>query len=97
MSAPSNPIDAFVRARLEQEGLSPSPPASPEALVRRLAFDLTGLPPSVEDIEAFAADPSDAAYQRLIDRYLASPAYGERMCTISTRHCSTCSASITSG
>jgi len=78
-SAPSNPIDAFVRARLEQEGLSPSPQASPEALVRRLAFDLTGLPPSVEDIDAFAADPSEAAYQRLIDRYLASPVYGERM------------------
>jgi len=78
-SAPSNPIDAFVRARLEQEGLSPSPQAPPEVLVRRLAFDLTGLPPSLEDIEAFAADPSEAAYQRLIDRYLASPAYGERM------------------
>ena len=78
-SAPSNPIDAFVRARLEQEGLSPSPSASPEALVRRLAFDLTGLPPSPEDIEAFAAGPSEAAYENLIDRYLASPAYGERM------------------
>ena len=68
-----------MRARLEQEGLSPSPPASPEVQVRRLAFDLTGLPPSLEDIEAFAADPSEAAYERLIDRYLASPAYGERM------------------
>ena len=78
-STSSNPIDAFVRARLEQEGLSPSPPASPEVLVRRLAFDLTGLPPSVEDIEAFAADRSEAAYEALIDRYLASPAYGERM------------------
>ena len=78
-SAPSNPIDAFVRARLEQDGLSPSPPASPEALVRRLAFDPTGLPPRVEDIDAFAANPSEAAYQRLVDRYLASPAYGERM------------------
>jgi hypothetical protein len=78
-SVTSNPIDAFVRARLEQEGLSPSAQASPEVLVRRLAFDLTGLPPSVEDIEAFAADPSEAAYEGLIDRYLASPAYGERM------------------
>jgi uncharacterized protein DUF1553/uncharacterized protein DUF1549/concanavalin A-like lectin/glucanase superfamily protein/cytochrome c len=78
-SASANPIDAFVRARLEQEGLSPSPPSSPEALVRRLAFDLTGLPPSLDDLEAFAADPSEAAYERLIDRYLASPAYGERM------------------
>ena len=78
-SAPSNPIDAFVRSRLEQEGLFPSPRASPEAQVRRLAFDLTGLPPNVEDIEAFAADPSEAAYETLIDRYLASPAYGERM------------------
>jgi hypothetical protein len=78
-SAPSNPVDAFVRARLEQEGLSPSPRASPEVLVRRLAFDLTGLPPSLEDLEAFAADPSEAAYEALIDRYLASPAYGERM------------------
>src|SRR6185503_3642610 len=78
-SALANPIDAFVRARLEQEGLSPSSRASPEVLVRRLAFDLTGLPPSLEDIEAFAADPSEAAYEALIDRYLASPAYGERM------------------
>ncbi len=78
-SVPSNPIDAFVRARLDLEGLSPAPQASPEVQVRRLAFDLTGLPPSLEDIQAFAADPSDAAYERLIDRYLASPAYGERM------------------
>lgn len=78
-TVPSNPIDAFVRQRLEQEGVSPSPQASPEALVRRLAFDLTGLPPSVEDVDAFAADPSETAYQRLVDRYLASPAYGERM------------------
>jgi Protein of unknown function (DUF1553)/Protein of unknown function (DUF1549)/Concanavalin A-like lectin/glucanases superfamily/Planctomycete cytochrome C len=78
-SAPANPIDAFVRARLEQESLSPAPRASSEVLVRRLAFNLTGLPPSPAEIDAFLEDRAPGAYERLVDRYLGSPAYGERM------------------
>jgi hypothetical protein len=77
--APANPIDAFVRARLAQEGLAPAPKASSEVLIRRLAFDLTGLPPSPAEIDAFLQDHGPDAYERLVDRYLASPAYGERM------------------
>ncbi|HEU4927592.1 MAG TPA: DUF1553 domain-containing protein [Vicinamibacterales bacterium] len=76
---PANPIDAFVRARLEQEGLSPAPRASSEVLIRRLAFGLTGLPPSPAEIDAFLKDRAPGAYERLVDRYLGSPAYGERM------------------
>jgi hypothetical protein len=75
----TNPIDAFVRARFDQEGLSPAPRASPEVLIRRLAFDLTGLPPSPAEIDAFLEDRAPGAYERLVDRYLGSPAYGERM------------------
>jgi hypothetical protein len=78
-SAATNPIDAFVRARLEQEGLAPAPRASSEVLIRRLAFNLTGLPPSPAEIDAFLQDREPGAYERLVDRYLASPAYGERM------------------
>ena len=74
-----NPIDAFVRARLDQEGLSPATRASSETLIRRLAFNLTGLPPSPAEIDAFLGDRAPGAYERLVDRYLASPAYGERM------------------
>ncbi len=72
------PVDRFILARLEAEGLAFAPDASPASLLRRLAFDLTGLPPEPEDVEAFAAHPSDDAYARLVERYLASPAYGER-------------------
>jgi len=72
------PIDAFILARLEKEGLQPSVEADPVTLIRRLSFDLTGLPPSVEDVDAFLRDPS-AEYQRTVDRLLASPHYGERM------------------
>ena len=77
--APDNPIDAFVRARLDQEGLTPAPRASPETLLRRLAFNLIGLPPTPAEIDAFVADRSPDPYGRAVDRYLASPAYGERM------------------
>jgi cytochrome c553 len=73
-----NAIDYFVRAKLAERGLTPSPPADPRALVRRLWFDLVGLPPPVEGVEAFARDPSDAAYRAMVDRLLASPHYGER-------------------
>ncbi len=78
-SGPANPIDAFVRARLDQEGLLPAPKASSETLIRRLAFNLTGVPPSPAEIDAFLDDRAAGAYERLVDRYLASPAYGERM------------------
>ena len=77
--AAANPIDAFVRARLQQEGLAPAPRASAEVLIRRLAFNLTGLPPAPAEIDAFLADRSAGAYERVVDGYLASPAYGERM------------------
>ncbi|MEM7369654.1 MAG: DUF1553 domain-containing protein [Bacteroidota bacterium] len=73
------PIDQFVLARLEQEGVKPSPPASREKLIRRASFDLTGLPPQPSEIEAFLADQSPNAFEKVIDRFLASPAYGERM------------------
>ena len=80
-AAPVDAIDAFVRARLTREGLAPAPPASPEVLLRRLSFNLTGLPPTPSELDAFAADHSPAAYRRVVDRLLASPAYGERMAT----------------
>jgi len=72
-------IDRFVLARLEAEGLKPSPQASRETLIRRLSFDLTGLPPTPKEIDAFLADTSDQAYEKVVDRLLASPHYGERM------------------
>jgi len=73
-----NPIDAFVLARLEREGLEPAPEASRVDLVRRVTYDLTGLPPTPQDIDAFVNDPAPDAYDRLIDGLLASPRYGER-------------------
>ena len=73
-----NPIDAFVLARLEAKGLSLSPQASKTTLIRRAYFDLTGLPPSSEEVRAFLADPDPGAYEKMIDRLLASPRYGER-------------------
>ncbi len=78
-TAPANPIDAFVRRRLEAEGLTPAPQASPDIALRRLAFNLTGLPPAPADLDAFLADRSPDAYSRVVEQYLASPAYGERM------------------
>ena len=73
-----NPIDAFVLAKLEEKGLAPSPPADRRTLIRRVSFDLIGLPPTPEEVEAFVADPSPDAYEKLVDRLLASPRYGER-------------------
>jgi len=73
-----NPIDAFVRLRLETEGLKVAPPATREHRIRRLTFDLTGLPPTPEEIAAFAKDQSPDAWEKVIDRLLASPRYGER-------------------
>jgi hypothetical protein len=73
-----SPIDAFVLARLEKEGLKPSPEASRETLLRRVSLDLTGLPPSPKEIDAFLEDRSPGAYAKVVDRLLASPQYGER-------------------
>lgn len=75
----SNPIDAFVRDRLRREGLHPSSPASRESLIRRITLDLTGLPPTPDEVDAFAADPSPDATQKVIDRLMQSPRYGEHM------------------
>jgi hypothetical protein len=74
-----NEIDRFVMARLDAEGLKPSPEADRRMLIRRLSFDLTGLPPSADEVEAFVNDQSPDAYERLVDRLLASPYFGERM------------------
>ncbi|MCS7025033.1 MAG: DUF1549 and DUF1553 domain-containing protein [Bryobacteraceae bacterium] len=74
----SNPIDAFLLARLQKEGLRFAPPASRLTLVRRVYFDLTGLPPSPAEIDAFLQDRSPKAWEKLIDRLLASPHYAER-------------------
>ena len=73
-----NPIDAFIRAKLAANGLTPSPAADARTLCRRLYFDLTGLPPTPEKLEAFAADSAPDAYDRLVEKLLASPRYGER-------------------
>lgn len=75
---PLNPIDYFVLSKLEQNGMQPSPRASKETLIRRLTFDLNGLPPSLTEIEDFINDTSPQAYEKLVDRLLASPRYGER-------------------
>ena len=73
-----NPIDDFVLARLEKEGLTPSPEADRVTLLRRLSLDLIGLPPTPEEVDAFLADKSPNAYEKQVDRLLASPHYGER-------------------
>lgn len=73
-----NPIDAFILARLEKENLTPSPEADRRTLIRRVSFDLIGLPPTPEEADAFVADPNPNAYEKLVDRLLASPRYGER-------------------
>ena len=76
---PRNGLDRFVLARLEKEGLPPSPEADKHTLLRRATLDLTGLPPTVEEVDAFLADPAPEAYEKVVDRLLASPAYGEKM------------------
>src|SRR5262245_46764298 len=73
-----NPIDRFVLARLEKEDVQPSPEAERATLMRRVSLDLTGLPPTPAEIRAFVADQSPNAYEKLVDRLLASPHYGER-------------------
>jgi cytochrome c553 len=76
--AGQNPIDHFVRKELADAGLNPSPPADRRTLLRRATFDLTGLPPTPAEIDAFLADTSADAWEKVVDRLLASPAYGER-------------------
>ena len=73
-----NPVDAFVRAKLTAQGLNPAPAADARTLIRRLYFDLTGLPPTPEQTEAFVADTAPDAHERLVETLLASPRYGER-------------------
>ncbi|MDY3563652.1 PSD1 and planctomycete cytochrome C domain-containing protein [Gemmata sp. JC673] len=74
-----HPVDAFIRARLEKEGLKPTAAADRETLIRRASFALTGLPPTVAEVDAFLSDKEPGAYERLVDRYLASPRFGEEM------------------
>jgi hypothetical protein len=76
---PRNPIDHFILARLESEGLAPQPEADRAVLARRLALDLTGLPPTPEEVDAFVADTSGDAVEKLVDRLLAHDGYGEHM------------------
>ncbi len=76
---PRNEIDKFILARLEQEKLSPSPEADRATLIRRLTFDLTGLPPTLEEVDAFLNDRSRQAYEKVVDRLLASQHYGEHL------------------
>lgn len=78
---PKNEIDYFVLNKMEERGFTPSEPASKEKLIRRVSFDLTGLPPTVDEVNEFIADDSPDAYEKLVDRLLASKAYGERMAT----------------
>ncbi len=78
-SWPRNAIDNFVLARLEREGLTHSPEADRERLIRRVTLDLTGLPPTPSEIDAFLSDKSPGAYEKVVDRLLTSPRYGERM------------------
>ncbi len=78
---PRTPIDRFVLARLEREGLNPSPGEEKARLLRRLSLDLTGLPPSIEEVNAFLSDSSPEAYEKAVDRLLASPHFGERLAT----------------
>ncbi len=75
---PVNPIDYFVLARLDKEGLAPSPKADRVTLLRRLSLDLIGLPPTIKEVDAFLADTSDGAYDKQVERLLSSPHYGER-------------------
>ncbi|PWU08136.1 MAG: hypothetical protein C5B50_30180, partial [Verrucomicrobia bacterium] len=81
-AAQRNEVDAFVLARLAREGVQAAPEAARETLIRRLSFDLRGLPPSLEEIDVFIADTSAGAYDHLVDKLLASPAYGEQQAAL---------------
>jgi hypothetical protein len=73
-----NPVDAFILSKLEAKGIAPSAPADKRTLIRRATYDLTGLPPSPEEVDAFLADDAPNAYEKLLDKLLASPHYGEK-------------------
>ena len=77
-SKSANPIDSFIAARLGEDKLQPSPEADRRTLIRRVYFDLLGLPPTPEDVKAFVADKDPGAYEKLVEKLLASPRYGER-------------------
>jgi hypothetical protein len=77
-SWPESPIDRFILAKLEEKGLKPAPDADKRTLLRRVTFDLTGLPPTPEEVEAFLADDAPDAFAKVVERLLASPRYGER-------------------
>ena len=79
---PSNSVDHFILSRLENAGLAPAPPAGKRALIRRLSFDLLGLPPTLEEVAAFLGDDRPDAYEKVVDRLLASPRFGERMAVV---------------
>jgi hypothetical protein len=79
---PRQPVDYFILARLEQKKLSPSPEAERRTLIRRLTLDLTGLPPTPDEVAAFVADKRADAYEQLVERLLASPRFGERMASV---------------
>lgn len=81
-SWPRQDLDHFVLSRLESHGLAPSPPAEKSRILRRVTFDLTGLPPTLDELNAFLSDPSPAAYEKAVDRLLASTRYGERMAAV---------------
>ena len=78
-SWPKNPIDNFLAQKLEKSGVKPNPEAEKTALIRRVSFDLTGLPPTIDEVDAYLADNSNGAYEKVVDRLLTSPHYGERM------------------
>jgi len=77
VSSASNPVDAFIQERLMREGLPPSPEADRRTLLRRVTLDLTGVPPTPEEMQAFLADRSGDAYEKIVDRLLVSPRYAE--------------------
>jgi len=79
MDGVRHPIDAFIRSKLTAKGLTPSPEADRVTLIRRLSFDLTGLPPTPEEVDAFVNDREATAYEKVVDRLMKSPQYGERM------------------
>jgi hypothetical protein len=79
---PTQPLDWFVLSRMEQAGLSPSPSADRRTLIRRITFDLTGVPPTPDEVDSFVRDKKPGAYERVLDRLLASPRFGERLASL---------------
>jgi len=85
-----NPIDNFILTRLAREGLHQAPEAEKATLIRRVSLDLTGIPPTPQEVAAFVADSAPNGYEKLVDRLLASPRYGERMAVPWARLCALC-------